>query len=96
MRVEPRSARSSMTSMRSRRSVSLSGLMSQSSIAREVESGEAGEYPGVRAIDTRDGKVVDESWCAHIVVVSRIISPGYFPIYVVMGVGHRFPRLRHR
>ena len=37
--------------------------------SKEVESGEAGEYPGVRAIDTRDGKVVDESWCAHIVGV---------------------------
>ena len=43
-----RSARSSMTSVRSRRSASRSGAVLQSSNGEQVELGEAGQEPGVR------------------------------------------------
>ena len=36
---------------------------------KEVEFGKSSEHPRVRAIDTRDGKVVDEARRAHIVGV---------------------------
>ncbi len=36
---------------------------------KEVELGESGEHPGVRAIDTRNGEVVDETRRAHIIGV---------------------------